>query len=182
MPCSSTRCPDHPPYVPFPLMAGLPLHQEGRGRAQQTRKRGPARQEWQPGQGTRMERMGERAHGRQRQQRGWPGQPRRYRVPGQPLLNRHQVGGVSRSPDGLFAQQERLLRPVCLCCSCLLVLLGAPFAHPLLSHPPAPPYADFTSPFDVDCPVRGWLVTALLPPSWRAPPGVRGAAPAQGGP
>ena len=32
--------------------------------------------------------------------------PRRYRVPGQPLLNRHQVGGVSRSPDGLFAQQE----------------------------------------------------------------------------
>ena len=31
----------------------------------------------------------------------------RYRVPGQPLLNRHQVGGVSRSPDGLFAQQER---------------------------------------------------------------------------
>ena len=41
---------------------------------------------------------------------GWGGlasQPRRYRVPGQPLLNRHQVGGVSRSPDGLFAQQER---------------------------------------------------------------------------
>ena len=34
-------------------------------------------------------------------------QPRRYRVPRQPLLNRHQVGGVSRSPDGLFAQQER---------------------------------------------------------------------------
>ena len=31
----------------------------------------------------------------------------RYRVPGRPLLNRHQVGGVSRSPDGLFAQQER---------------------------------------------------------------------------
>ena len=31
---------------------------------------------------------------------------RRYRVPGQPLLNRHQAGGVSRSPDVLFAQQE----------------------------------------------------------------------------
>ena len=30
-----------------------------------------------------------------------------YRVPGQPLLNWHQVGGVARSPDGLFAQQER---------------------------------------------------------------------------
>ena len=31
---------------------------------------------------------------------GLASQPRRYRVPGQPLLNRHQVGGVSRSPDG----------------------------------------------------------------------------------
>ena len=39
--------------------------------------------------------------------RGGGGQPRRYRVPGQPLLNRHQVGCVSRSPDGLFAQGER---------------------------------------------------------------------------
>ena len=38
---------------------------------------------------------------------GLVSQPRRYRVPGQPLLNRHQVGGVSRNPDGLFAQQER---------------------------------------------------------------------------
>ena len=37
---------------------------------------------------------------------GLASQPRRYRVPGQPLLNRHQVGGVSRSPDGLFTQQE----------------------------------------------------------------------------
>ena len=37
---------------------------------------------------------------------GLASQPRRYRVPGQPLLNRHQVEGVSRSPDGLFAQQE----------------------------------------------------------------------------
>ena len=34
-------------------------------------------------------------------------QPSRYQAPGQPLLNRHQVGGVSCSPDGLFAQQER---------------------------------------------------------------------------
>ena len=36
----------------------------------------------------------------------WPASPVAT-VPGQPLLNRHQVGGVSRSPDGLFAQQER---------------------------------------------------------------------------
>ena len=53
-------------------------HHEGQGRAQQTRRRGTARQERQPEQreqGTRMEGMGERAHGRQRQQRGWPGQP-----------------------------------------------------------------------------------------------------------
>ena len=38
---------------------------------------------------------------------GLASQPCCYRVPGQPLLNRHQVGGVSRSPDGLFAQQEQ---------------------------------------------------------------------------
>ena len=70
------------------------------------------------------------------------------------------------------------LRVLCVCCSspCLLVLQGAPVAHPLLSHPPAP-YEDFTSRYDVDCPVRGWLVTAPLPPPWRAPPGARGAAP-----
>ena len=38
---------------------------------------------------------------------GLASQPYRYRVRGQPLLNRHEVGGVSRSPDGLFAWQER---------------------------------------------------------------------------
>ena len=38
---------------------------------------------------------------------GLASQPRRYQVPGQPVLNRHQLGGVSRSPDGLFAQQEQ---------------------------------------------------------------------------
>ena len=48
-----------------------------------------------------------------------------------------------------------LPRSVCLCCSspCLVALLGAHVAHPLLSHPPAPPYEDFTSPHNVDCPV-----------------------------
>ena len=30
---------------------------------------------------------------------GLASQPRCYRVPGQPLLNWHQVGGVSRSPN-----------------------------------------------------------------------------------
>ena len=43
---------------------------------------------------------------------GLASQPRRYRVPGQPLLNGHQVGGVSCSPDGLFAQQEREREPI----------------------------------------------------------------------
>ena len=65
---------------------------------------------------------------------------------------------------------------------CVSVLLLPPvywrsWADPLMSHPPAPPYEGFTSPYDVDCPVRGWLVTALLPPPWQAPPGARGAAP-----
>ena len=41
---------------------------------------------------------------------GLTSQPCRYRVPGQPLLNRHQVGGVFRSPDGLFAQQREPTR------------------------------------------------------------------------
>ena len=40
---------------------------------------------------------------------GLASQPCRSRVPGQAPLNWHQVGGVSRSPDGLFAQQEREL-------------------------------------------------------------------------
>ena len=38
---------------------------------------------------------------------GLASQPRRYRVLGQSLLNRHQVWGVSSSIDGLFAQKER---------------------------------------------------------------------------
>ena len=45
-------------------------HQEGQGRAHQTRRRGTSRQERQPEQreqGTRMERRGECVHGRQRQ-------------------------------------------------------------------------------------------------------------------
>ena len=66
-----------------------------------------------------------------------------------------------------------VLRPrsVCLCCSspCLSALLGAPFAHPLLSHRPPQTFADFTSPYDADCPARGWLVTALLPVAWHLP-------------
>ena len=86
-------------------------HQEGQERAQQTRRRGIARQERQPEQreqGTRMEGMGERAHGRQRQQRGWPGQPApslpgARATPAQPASG----GGCLPQPRWAFAQQER---------------------------------------------------------------------------
>ena len=65
------------PPPPLPLQGAHVLH-KGQGRVQQTRRTGTARQERQPEQreqGTGMEGMGELAHGRQRQQRGWPGQP-----------------------------------------------------------------------------------------------------------
>ena len=54
----------------------------------------------------------------------------------------------------------------------------APPPVPPACPPPPPRYQDFTSPYDVDCLVRGWLLTALLPPQWRAAPGARGVAPA----
>ena len=56
-------------------------HQEGQGRAQQTRRRGTARQERQPEQReqrTRMEQMAERAHGREAatiKEMAWPASP-----------------------------------------------------------------------------------------------------------
>ena len=68
-----------------------------------TSRRGAARQGRQPGQreqGTGTWEVGEHAHGGQRQHRGWPGQPApSLPVLGQPLINRHQVGVVSRSPE-----------------------------------------------------------------------------------
>ena len=86
-------------------------HQEGQGRAHQTRRRGTASRrgnqnsgnrepEWSGWWSVRMGGSGNKGD-------GLASQPCGYRVPGQPLLNWHQVGGVSRSPDGLFAQQER---------------------------------------------------------------------------
>ena len=72
-----------------------------RDKGEHSRRRGNQREpEW---SGWESVRMG----GSDSKWDGLASQPRRYRVPGQPLLNRHQVGGVSRSPDGLFAQQER---------------------------------------------------------------------------
>ena len=71
--------------------------QRGRRGNQNSRNREP---EW---RGWESVRMG----GNDNKGDGLASQPRRYWVPGQPLLNRHQVGGVSRSPDGLFAQHER---------------------------------------------------------------------------
>ena len=78
-------------------------HSKQGGGAQQGRRgnqnRGNKEPEW---SGWESVRMG----GSDNKGDGLASQPRRYRVPGQPLLNRHQVGGVSRSPDGLFAQRE----------------------------------------------------------------------------
>ena len=72
---------------------------QGRG-AQQGRRGNQEREpEW---RGWESMRMG----GGDNKGDGLASQPRRHRVPGQPLLNRHQVGGVSCSPSGLFAQQE----------------------------------------------------------------------------
>ena len=71
--------------------------QQGRRGNQNSGNREP---EWSGWQSVRM-------GGSDNKGNGLASQPRRYRVPGQPLLNRHQVGGVSRSPDGLFVQQER---------------------------------------------------------------------------
>ena len=71
--------------------------QQGRRGNQNSGKREP---EWSGWQSVRM-------GGSHNKGDGLASQPHRYWVPGQPLLNRHQVGGVSRSPDGLFAQQER---------------------------------------------------------------------------
>ena len=65
------------------------------------------------------------------------------------------------SPSSLLVWLPRF---VWLCCS-------SPCPLALLSHPPAPPH-------DVDCPVRDWRVTPLLPHPWRAPPSAWGAAPA----
>ena len=76
-------------------------HNRQGGGAQQGRRGNQDREpEW---RGWERVRMG----GSDNKGDGLASQPRRYRVPGQPLLNRHQVGGVSRSPDGLFAQQEQ---------------------------------------------------------------------------
>ena len=80
-------------------------------------------------------------------------------------------------PSSLFAVLA-LVPPGAAPAFCVSVLLpplsvgapGCPCRAPPPVPPAYPPYEGFTSPHDVDCPVRGWLVTALLPPLWRAPP------------
>ena len=83
-------------------------HQEGRRRAQQARRRGAARQ----GGGNQDSRGYGRACAWEAatiKGMAWPASPiaTGCQDPCSPgILNWHQVGGVSRSPDGLFAQQE----------------------------------------------------------------------------
>ena len=85
-------------------------HQGGQGRAHQTRRRGTARQERLPTAGTGNQNGADGGvcawEAATIKGMAWPASPVAT-GPGQPLLNRHQVGGVSRSPGGLFAQQER---------------------------------------------------------------------------
>ena len=81
-----------------------------RDKGEQSRQGGGAQQGW---------RSNRNSGNREPEWRGWESvrmggsnnkgdglasQPRHYWVLGQPLLNRHEVGGVSCSPDGLFAQ------------------------------------------------------------------------------
>ena len=70
--------------------------QRGRGGSQDSGNREPEKRGWE------SMRMGSSDN----TEDGLASQPHRYRVPGQPLLNRHQVGGVSCSPDGLFAYRR----------------------------------------------------------------------------
>ena len=58
---------------------------------------------------------------------------------------------------------------VCLCCSspCLLALLGARVAHPLLPHPPAPPWEDFTSRGRISPLRTTWTVPCVV--GWSRP-------------
>ena len=69
--------------------------------------------------------------------------------------------------------------PVWLCCPSPFpsAFPGGACALLLLPHPSVPPHKDFASAHGVYCPARGGLVTALLPPPWRAAPCARGAAP-----
>ena len=162
MPCSSTRCPGRPPYVLFPLTASLrkqPIWAAG-----DTPHLMPVEQglPWHPvatglaGQAIPFIVAASHAH-------ALPFAPFWFPVPA--VL----VASPALLCPSSFLFAVLLLvwlpRSVCLCCSspCLLALLGAHVAHPLLSHLPVPPYEGFTSPYNMDCPVRGWLVTALLP-------------------
>ena len=143
MPCFSTRCPGRPPYVLFPLTAGLPLM--GSCSCCASSPCGL----W----GTPVE-------------QGLPWHPVATGLAGQAIpfvvATSHPLHSGSlfplfwlpllpccAPPPCLLCSPLSLLvwlpRSVCLCCStpCLLALLGAPFTHPLLSHPLAPPVPGF---------------------------------------
>ena len=76
-------------------------HNRQGGGAQQGRRGNQAREpQWRGWESVRMGGCDDKGD-------GLASQPRRYQVLGQPLLNQHLVGDVSRSPNGLFAQHER---------------------------------------------------------------------------
>ena len=125
MPCFSTRCPGRPPYVLFPLTAGLPL-------------------------------MG--SHSCCTKQPIWAVGDTPHLMPVEQGLPRHPVA------TGLAGQAI----PFIVAASHAHALPSAPFWFPV----PAILVAS------VAAILVASLVTALLPPPWRAPPGARGAIPA----
>ena len=186
MPCSSTRCPGCPPYVLFPLTAGLPLMGSRSAKqpiwaAGDTPHLMPVDKglPWHPvatglaGQAIPFTVAASHAH-------ALPSPPFWFPVPAV-LVTSPSL--LCPSLSAVLALVPPGVAPafcVCLCCSspCLLALLGAPVAHPLLSHPPAPVRGFHIS-------VRRGLSRAWLAghgpvtTPWRAPPGARGAAPAR---
>ena len=166
MPCSSTRCPDRPPYVPFPLTAGRPLMGYRSGCANSP--------------------SGLRSDGT-----GWPGHPL---CCGCLPCARSPIPSILVPCHGCLS----CLAAPCLlvCCACtrpsqcgsrvLCVCVAPPpvcwrSRVPLLctplSHPPAPPYADFTSPYDVVPGAVCWSRPCCHPHGGHLP-GRRGTAPA----
>ena len=188
MPCSSTRCPGRPPYVLFPPHGwfapdGLPplLRKQPILAAGDTLHLMPLEQglPWHPvatglaGKAIPFVAVASHAH-------TLPSAP--FWFPVLAVLVASLALLRSSSLPAVLALVPPDVAPA-FCVSVLLLPLSGgaprcPFRASTLVPLPTPTYEDFTSPYDVDCPARGRLVTALLPPPWRAPPGARDAAPA----
>ena len=149
MPCSSTRCPARPPYVLFPLTVGLPLMgsrsccaNSPSGLRETPPHLMPVEQglPWHPGAtglaGQAIPFIVAASHAH-----ALPSAPFWFPVPAVLVASPALL-----CPSSLFVVLAFVPSGVAptFCVSVLLLplllaLLGAPVAHPLLSHPPAPP-------------------------------------------